>query len=112
MIYTREIYSQVDHYTPASQVPTLIKTILKEAEPQRDWSKYSFGGRKVHNNWRMNVVPWICRIHAAWVLTASYWRCHAERKLSQTIMGDGTETHKTHIEAAVICTDRGQQIAI
>ena len=60
----------------------------------------------------MNVVPWICRIHAAWVLTASYWRCHAERKLSQTIMGDGTQKHKTHIEAAVICTDRGQKVAI
>ena len=60
----------------------------------------------------MDVVPWICRIHAAWVLTASYWRCQSDRKLAQTIMGDGTEKRKTHIEAAVICTDRGQKVAV
>jgi len=71
---------------------------------------YDLGCRKVHNNWRQQVVPWICRVHVGWALTESYWACQADKRLTQTLLGDGTEKRKMHVESCVVQLPDGRRI--
>lgn len=103
------VNATVNHNVEASQVPTLLRDLWKPFVPNLD--EYDLGERKVHNDYR-KMIPWLCRVHAGWELTASYWRCQGDKMLGQTLLGDGTEKNRMHYESTVLQLDNGKRICI
>ena len=71
--------------------------------------EYDFGRRRTHNNYR-RMIPWISRVQIGWELTESYWRCKDNADLACTLIGDGTEKRKMHIESMVTQMDNGHRL--
>lgn len=97
----------VDHHTPASQVNGIINTCWRPLGISVN--DYDLGHSRTHRNYR-RMISWICRVQIGWELSASYWRCKHDCDLSCSLLGDGTEKRKIHIESLVTQMDNGKRL--
>lgn len=97
----------VNHHVPAAQVSGIIDTCWKPLGVPTN--ELELGSRQVHNNYR-RMIPWISRVQIGWELTESYWRCQGDPDLGCTLLGDGTEKKKMHMESMVTQLDNGKRL--
>ena len=99
----------MDHEVSAVTVPRVLELCWRPFVPRID--TFVLGGRKTYTNFR-HCIPWICRLHCGWALTQCHHRCELDRRKCSTLIGDGTEVFRTHVESAVLMLDNHERVTL
>ena len=99
----------VNSHVSAAQTPRVLYSAWKPILGKEMMGKIKMPGRLACNKFRQ-MIPWMVRAQIGMVLTAQYWASKNDKMLATTLLGDGTEKNRQHMEGVVFDLGNGSQI--